>query len=158
MREDPIPITLPDLGTLAPGIKAIAEDELGEFALGAVLGLHMGEQAGRAAASGWRGDRYRIWEDTDGRFVITYLVAMDSERTARAFALNYAKVIEKRHPALSGRGTPGPSTGLMTWRDGSRAFAVEQRGAEVLVVEQMPSAVADGAREAVWRSRAAAKP
>ncbi len=157
-REDPILIILPDLGTLAPGTKAVAEDELGEFALGAVLGLHMGEQAGRAAAVGWRGDRYRIWEDTDGRFVITYLVAMDSERVASAFALAYAKAIEKRHPALSGKKIPGPSAGLVTWRDGSRAFAVEQRGAEVLILEQMPSAVADGARETIWRSRAAAKP
>jgi hypothetical protein len=157
-REDPIPISLPDLGTLAPGTKVVSEDELGEFALGSVLGIHMGEQAGRAAAGGWRGDRYRIWEDSDGRFLIAYLVAMDSERTANAFALNYAKVIEKRHPALSGKAAPGPAAGLTTWRDGGRAFAVEQRGAEVLVLEQMPSAVADGARETIWRSRAGVKP
>src|SRR2546428_687491 len=58
-REDPIPITLPDLGTLAPGVKVVTEDELGEYALGAVLALHLGEQAGRTAAAGWRGDRYR---------------------------------------------------------------------------------------------------
>lgn len=156
-REDPIPIALPDLGPLAPGAKVVAEDELGEFALGAVLGLHMGEQAGRAAAGGWRGDRYRIWEDTDGRFVIAYLLAMDSERAANTFALDYARVMEKRHPALAGKRAAGPSAGLVTWRDGSRTFAVEQRGAEVLVLEQMPSAAADGARESIWRSRAAAR-
>jgi hypothetical protein len=157
-REDPIPITLPDLGTLGPGIKIVAEDELGEFGLDAVLGLYMGEQAGQAAASGWRGDHYRIWEDADGRFVIAYLVAMESERAAGAFAQAYARAIEKRHPALSGRGTPGPSTGLVTWREGGRAFAVDQRGAEVFVMEQMPLAVADAAREAIWRSRSSAKP
>jgi hypothetical protein len=155
-REDPIPIALPDLGTLIPGAKLVAEDELGEFALGAVLALHMGEQAGHAAATGWRGDRYRIWEDTDGRFVITYLLATENERVANAFALTYAKVMEKRHPALSGKSAPGPAAGLMMWRDGSRAFAVEQRGAEVLVLEQMPSAGVDGARETIWRARSAA--
>jgi hypothetical protein len=157
-REDPIPITLPDLGILGPGVEIVAEDELGEFALGAVLGLAMGEQAGRAAARGWRGDHYRIWQDPDGRLVIAYLVAMESERAAGALGQAYARAIEKRHAALSGRGTPGPATGLVTWREGDRAFAVDQRGAEVLIIEQMPSAAADGAREAIWRSRSSAKP
>jgi hypothetical protein len=157
-REDPVPVTLPDLGTLAPGMTPVAEDELGEFALGAVLGVHMGEPAGRAAAAGWRGDRYRIWEDADGRFVIAYRLVTDGERTATAFAQTYGTVIEKRHPALSGRSRPGASPGLMLWRDGSRAFAVERRGAEILVLEQVSSAIADAARDAIWRSRAAARP
>jgi hypothetical protein len=157
-REDPIPITLPDFGILGPGVQIVAEDELGEFALGAVLGARLGEPAGRAAASGWRGDHYRIWQDPDGRLAIVYLVAMESERAAGALGQACARAIEKRHPALSGRGTPGPSTGLVTWREGDHAFVVDQRGAEVLVIEQMPSAAADGAREAVWRSRSSAKP
>ncbi|PYO56864.1 MAG: hypothetical protein DMD83_12255 [Candidatus Rokuibacteriota bacterium] len=158
-REDPIPITLPDLGTLAPGVKVVTEDELGEYALGAVLALHLGEQAGRTAAAGWRGDRYRIWEEPDGRLVTAYLLATESERVAGAFAQSYAKALEKRHPALSGKGVPGPTGALVTWRDGARAFAVDKRGAEVLVLERMPAGVADGVRETIWRSRSgAAKP
>lgn len=156
-REDPIPITLPDLGAIAPSTKVVNEDELGEFALGAVLGTYLGDQAGAAAASGWRGDRYRIWEDTDGRFVIAYLLAMDSERAANVLALAYGKAIEKRHPALSGKGVSGPA--LATWKDNGRTFVVERRGSEVLIVEQMPSAIADRARETIWRSRpTASKP
>jgi len=158
-REDPIPITLPDLGTLAPGVKVVTEDELGEYALGAVLGLHLGEQAGRTAAAGWRGDRYRLWEEPDGRLVIAYLLATESERVAGAFAQSYAKALEKRHPALSGKGVPAPGGALVTWRDGGRAFAVDRRGTEVLVLEQMPAGVADGVRATIWRSRSgAAKP
>ncbi len=158
-REDPIPITLPDLGTLAPGVKVVTEDELGEYALGAVLALHLGEQAGRTAAAGWRGDRYRIWEEPDGRLVIAYLLATESERVAGAFAQSYAKALEKRHPALSGKGVPGPTGALVTWRDDGRAFAVDKRGAEVLVLERMPAGVADRVRETIWRSRSgAAKP
>jgi hypothetical protein len=157
-REDPIPITLPDLGAIAPSAKVVNEDELGEFALGAVLGTYVGDRAGAAVASGWRGDRYRIWEDTDGRFVIAYLLAMDSERAANAFALAYGTVIEKRYPALAGKGVLGPAA-LATWKDGSRTFVVERRGLEVLIVEQMPSAAADGVRETIWRSRpTASKP
>ena len=50
-REDPIPVTLPDLGALGPGITVIGEDELGEFALGARAG------AAHRRASGTRGRR-----------------------------------------------------------------------------------------------------
>ena len=151
-REDPIQITLPDLGAVAPGAKIVNEDELGEFALGAVVGTYLGEQAGPPGASGWRGDRYRIWEDADGRFVIAYLLAMDSERAANAFAATYGKVIEKRHPPLAGKEVVGPAA-LTTWKDGGRTFVVERRGTEVLIMEQMASGAADGVREAIWRSR-----
>jgi hypothetical protein len=161
-REDPIPITLPDLGAIAPGARVVTEDELGEFALGAVLGLQMGDQAGARAARGWRGDHYRIWENGDGRFAIVYLVAMESERAANGFALDYVKVIEKRHPALSGKGAQGPMRGITTWRDGDRSFVVEPRGSEVLVLDQIPRDVVETVRDTIWRSRpappAAARP
>ena len=83
--------------------------------------------------------------------MIAYLLAMDSERAANAFALAYGKAIEKRHPALSGKGVSGPALDDVEGR--GRTFVVERRGPEVLIVEQMPSAVADRARETIWRSR-----
>ena len=157
IREDPITLTLPDLGTLALGAKVVTEDELGEFALGAVLGLHLGEQAGRSAAAGWRGDRYRVWEDSDGRLMIAYLLAMENERVPGAFALTYAKVLEKRHPGLVGKGLAGQTGALVNWQDGARAFAAESRGAEVLILEQVPAPSTDGLREAIWRARSGAR-
>jgi len=60
------------------------------------------------------------------------------------------------HPALPGKGVPGPARAFVTWRDGGRAPAAEKRGAEVLILEQMPAGNADGVREAVWRARSAA--
>jgi uncharacterized protein DUF955 len=156
-REDPITLNLPDLGTLAPGAKVVTEDELGEFALGAVLGLHLGEESGRAAAAGWRGDRYRVWEHSDGRLMIVYLLAMENERLANTFALTYAKVLEKRQLATTGKGLPAQTGTLVAWRDGDRAFAVESRGAEVLILEQVPAKIADGLREAIWRTRSGAR-
>ncbi len=157
-RLDPIPIALPDLKGLLPGAAAVADDELGEFALGSVVGLHLGEAAGRAAAAGWRGDHFRVWEDKAGHFVIVYLVAMESDRVANAFALTYTTVLEKRHPALTLKGVPGKTGAIVTWRDGDRAFAVEKRGTEVLILERVPAATTDRVREAVWRARAPAAP
>jgi hypothetical protein len=152
-REDPVPIRLPDLGTIAPGTKEVAADELGEFALGAALGVQLGESAGRAAAGGWRGDHFRVWEDAGGRLLLVYLVAMDSERLARALGVSYATALEKRRGALAGTRVSDPAGGLLTWRDGERVFAVERRGAELLIVEQLPGGRLDSIREAVWRSR-----
>jgi hypothetical protein len=157
-REDPIPIRLPDLAALLAGATVVAEDELGEFALGAVLGRYLGEQAGRAAAVGWRGDHYRIWEDGDGRFTIAYLVAMESERIANAFALTYATVLEKRHPTVAGKRGPAAAPTLVTWQEAGRAFIVDAQGAEVLVLERVPAAAADRLREAIWRSRPGSMP
>jgi hypothetical protein len=155
-REDPVSIRLPDLGAIAPSAKEVAADELGEFGLGAVLGLSLGEGAGRAAAAGWRGDHYRVWEESGGRLPLAYLVKMDSERLARALALTYATALEKRQVVLAGKRVADPAGALLTWRDGERAFAVESRGAELLILEQVPGGRMDAIREAIWRSRAEA--
>jgi Putative metallopeptidase family (DUF6782) len=152
-REDPVLIRLPDLGAIAPGTKEVAADELGEFALGAALGLQLGEPAGRTAAGGWRGDHYRVWEDAGGRLLLVYLVAMDSERRARALAVSYASALETRRAALAGTRVSDPGGAILTWRDGERVFAVERRGAELLIVEQMPRGQLGAIREAIWRSR-----
>ena len=157
-REDPVPIKLPDVGSIAPGAKEVTTDELGEFGLGAVLGLQLGDPAGPAAARGWRGDQYRVWEDASGRLILVYLVAMESEARARALAATYATALEKRHAALGGKRAADAAGTLSTWRDGERVYIVEARGPELLVIEQMPSARADAARDAIWRSRSRSNP
>ena len=119
--------------------------------------MQLGEDAGRAAAAGWRGDRYRLWEDSGGRLMTAYLLAMENDRVATAFASAYARVLEKRYPALAGKGAPDQS-GAVGWREGDRAFAVDRRGAEVLILEQLPADAVDRVREAVWRARPAARP
>jgi len=153
-RQDPIPIDLPDLGALLPAARQVADDELGEFALGAVLGLQLGEEAGRRAAVGWRGDRYRIWEDDPGDFVMAYVVALESERLANTMALHLTGLLEKRHPSLAKREVPGAGA-IVTWQERGRTYVVEKRGARVLLLERVPSPVADQVRETIWRSRLA---
>ena len=152
-REDPVAVALPDLGPALPTASAVAEDELGEFALGAILGLALGDEAGRQAAVGWRGDRYRVWEPEPGRFSLACLLVLESEERAQGVARALSGVVEKRHPALAGRAAAaGP---LLTWTDGARAWAVERRGAEVLLIDAVPAAGAPGIRDAVWASRGA---
>ena len=153
-REDPLPIAIPDLSRLLPGASFVADDDLGEFGLGAVLALHLGDTEGRKAAVGWRGDRYRIWEDEDGRFVIAYRVLVADPLTAAALAAQLEASVERRHPELAGK-SAGRGGGLVTWTDGGKVVAVERRGASVLLLERLPAQALDRARDAVWRARPA---
>lgn len=153
-REDPLPVVIPDLSRLLPGGRLVSDDELGEFALGAVLALHLGEVDGRRAAVGWRGDRYRIWEDDGGRFVIVYRVIAADAQIAAALAINLQASVEKRHPEVAGKAAVREG-GIVTWVDGGRVFAVERRGTSVVLLERLPAQAFDRARDTVWRARPA---
>jgi len=156
-REDPVAVAIPDLSRLLPGSQLVSDDDLGEFSLGAVLALHLGDTEGPRAATGWRGDRYRIWEDAAGRFTIAYRVIVASPQMAAALADQLRASVERRHPELAGKAS-GRTGGLVTWVEGGRAFAVERRGASVVLLEQFPLQALDRARDAMWRSRPAGAP
>jgi hypothetical protein len=156
-REDPVAVAIPDLSRLLPGSQLVSDDDLGEFSLGAVLALHLGDTEGPRAAAGWRGDRYRIWEDAAGRFTIVYRVIVASPQMAAALADQLRASVERRHPELAGKAS-GRTGGLVTWAEGGRAFAVERRGASVVLLEQFPLQALDRARDAVWRARPAGAP
>lgn len=153
-REDPLTVVIPDLSRLLPGARFVADDDLGEFSLGAVLALHLGDAEGARAATGWRGDRYRIWEDAAGRFIIAYRVVVADPATAGALADQLKASVERRHPALAGKGAARDG-GLVTWVENGRASAVERRGASVVLLEQFPPHALERARDTLWRARTA---
>lgn len=148
-RQNPIQVTLPDLDlALPPGWQQVDEDQLGEWALGVVLEVHLREAAARGLATGWRGDRYQVWENDQGYFLI-YRVTWESAEKAEAFAKAYARLMETKYPALLGR-VAKSGTATWAWQDDSRRFLVERRGLDVLVLEQAPAAAAQKVRQAVW--------
>lgn len=153
-REDPVPVVLPDLSRLLPGETLVSDDEMGQFALGAVAGLHLGEVEGRRAAVGWRGDRYQVWEDRAGRFLIAYLAVMRDDQVAATLAGHLRHVVTSRHPGLAGK-MRGGAGALTAWSDGAVASLVEQRGSQVLLLEQIPAGAMERVRETIWRSRVA---
>ena len=107
---------------------------------------------GARAAVGWRGDRYRIWEDAAGRFTIAYRVIVADQQMAAALADQLKASVERRHPELAGKAS-GRAGGLVTWSEGGRAFAVERRGTSIVLLEQLPAQALDRARDALWRAR-----
>src|SRR5262249_60055492 len=124
------------------GRRGIFEDEAGEFGLQAILAEFLGDAA---SAAGWRGDRYALWEDAGGATILVGLVAWESDATASAFADAYARLLGRKHGL--------PASADPTWEAGGRAFAVERRGLEVLLVERVPAAALDRVRPAVWQAR-----
>ena len=154
LREDPVAVNLPDLAGLLPGGTLVSEDEVGEFGLGAVIALHLGEIEGRRAAVGWRGDRFQVWEDAAGHFVIACLVVMRDEQMAGTVAGHLRDFVVRRHPGLAAKMRAGDG-GTTTWSDGGRASLVDRRGSQVLLLEQMPAATIERVRDTIWRSRTA---
>src|SRR2546428_600710 len=103
LREDPLAVNLPDLAGLLPGGTLVSEDEVGEFGLGAVIALHLGEIEGRRAAVGWRGDRFQVWEDAAGHFLIACLVVMRDEQMAATLSGHLRDFVARRHPGLAAK-------------------------------------------------------
>lgn len=142
-REDPAPVTLPDLVAALPaGSRQVIEDELGELGLGEALRRF---EKDAAAATGWRGDRYALWDVPGGPSVLMSLTAWNTPESAVEFARAYARVMVAKH----GVG-PVPDGPLFTWTRAARAFLVEVRGRAVLVLEGAPDTSTDAVRAAVW--------
>jgi hypothetical protein len=139
-REDPEPVTLPDLGPLLGGARQIIEDDAGQFGLGGILAEFL---AGSATAAGWRGDRYGVWDGGPGPDILVARSRWESEDAAAAFAGAYGRLLARKH----GLPPPGPA-----WEVGGRAFGVERRGREVVLYERLPAGAVDPVRRAIWPS------
>jgi hypothetical protein len=141
-RVDPVPVALPDLAAVLGGGRLVLDDVAGEFVLAAVLREGLGEDAA-ALATGWRGDRYALWEDAAGTAVLVSLSAWPDEAAATAFADACARLLARKH-GLPGAGAPA-------WEVAGRAFGVARRAAEVLLYERVPTGALSALRLAVWR-------
>jgi hypothetical protein len=144
-REDPLPIELPDLAALLPaGSRPVIEDELGELGLGEALRRFLGD----ADATGWRGDRYVLWDVPAGVPVLMSLTAWDGVERAGEFARAYARVLGGKHGLA-----PRPDRSPFAWTAGTEAHLVERRGRLVLILEGAPKPEFDAIRAAVWANR-----
>jgi hypothetical protein len=143
-REDPVPLLLPDLtGVLPAGSRQATEDGLGELGMAEVLRQFSGEPAD---ATGWRGDRYALWDLPSGPPALLALTAWSTEDIARSFVRAYARVMAVKH-GLAPLAGDAP---LLAWSNGAAGFAIERRQRTVLLVEGAPLAALDAVRAAVW--------
>jgi hypothetical protein len=143
-REDPVPITLPDLTVvLPPGAHKVIENELGEIGLAEVLRQFRSEAADVA---GWRGDRYALWSAASGAPLLVAITVWDGDDGAAGFARVYANVMGTKH----GLAPPSPDSPFLAWLSGGHSFAIERRGRAVLLLEGVPPAALDALRATIW--------
>ena len=84
-RDDPVVLHLPDLAGELPGYRKAAEGEMGELSMRIFLreGLKNAER-GSAAAMGWGGDRFAVYEKDGGRLIV-WVTEWDTDADAGEF-------------------------------------------------------------------------
>jgi hypothetical protein len=120
-----------DLGVLKPGDdwKELGRNVLGEMQLGVMLRKH----GSKAAAAGWDGDRYAVFEGPNQKLGLVWLSTWDSEDEAREFMKAYVgyQTSKERDLAKAPRRIPDS-----VWRgDNERLYVVHRQGSDVAVIE-----------------------
>ena len=156
-REDPVAVVIP--GPLTPPARAAGSCRTTTSASSPSAPCwrsHLGETEGRRAAAGWRGDRYRIWED-DGR-ALRHRVPRDRGRTPQI-----AAALADQSPGLGGEASPRARRQGSRSRDGrardvgGRRTRLRRRasaGRASCCWSSSRAQALDRARDAVWRAAA----
>ncbi|MDG3002987.1 hypothetical protein [Paludisphaera mucosa] len=140
--------TLIELGTLNPGDgwKELGRNVLGEMQTSVLLRRN----GGPAAAAGWDGDRYAVFEGPDKKLGLVWMTTWDGEDDAREFAQAYVRYQTSRMGDSKFQPLNVPDS---LWRctDGVCRI-VERRGADVAVVEGFSGLVSGALLEAAFKA------
>jgi len=98
-HDDPVKIQMQDLSqVMGKGWKRADEDVNGEFGYMVLLAQFINKMSARAAADGWSGDRYALYENpTTGDSVLAQYTTWDTAKDAREFFDAYADRSEVRY-------------------------------------------------------------
>ena len=146
------PMTI-DLPRLDPGAgwQEVGRNVVGEMQLAVMLRKH----DGRTASAGWDGDAFATFTGPDDRLGLVWASTWDSEADAREFARAYARYQTTKLGPDSTEPEAFPDS-LRRPRAGA-FFAVERRGADVVVVEGFPSEATESLVEAAFSAKKAEK-
>src|SRR5437588_2817189 len=95
----------------------------------------------RRAAAGWAGDRYAVYESSNGQVVYVSVSAWDTENDAREFYAAYGKRTELRYPgsdAMNSALDQQKQVLTKRFRTSEGTVVIELRGARVLTIEGLP--------------------
>ncbi|HWE37956.1 MAG TPA: hypothetical protein VG406_15405 [Isosphaeraceae bacterium] len=134
-RGQPDPPTIVDLGPLdaGPGWSERGRNVVGEMQMEVLLHSFRG----KAAAAGWDGDRFAVFEGPDGKLGLVWSTTWDTEADAREFVHSYARFQTTKlgkdvpEPAVFPDSIRRPSAGAV--------YAIERHGLDVAIVEGFSS-------------------
>ena len=94
-RDDPRPVTVPVISS--PAWQRIGSNVLGELGIRAMLATQLRFTEAQAAAAGWDGDRYEVYErGAGGPLGLVWLSVWDQEQDAEEFAALYRQFAAQR--------------------------------------------------------------
>ena len=142
-HEPPVIVELPSLAAaLGKPWRRITSDVSGELGYFLVLDEpSRDEKTARAAAAGWGGDRFALYENPRTRqTVLAHVSAWDTEQDAVEFFDAYARRTEARHAdaAALPSAPDTPARARKAWRTNAGTVVIERRGARVAVLEGVP--------------------
>jgi hypothetical protein len=141
-HEQPVKIVLPDLAPeLGAGWRRIDTDVNGEWAYYLILDQFINdEKTSRAAAAGWGGDRYALYENAQTHeTMMAQLTAWDTEQDAQEFYDSYAKRTGLRYKTKSDAGDVRPASPRIVWHTSEGVVVIERSGARVAILEGLPA-------------------
>jgi hypothetical protein len=143
--------TVIDLGTLDAGCDwtEAGRNVVGEMQLAVLLRRH----GGKAAAAGWDGDKFAVFEGPKGRLGVVWLSTWDSDDDAREFTQGYGRFQTTKIPGQQDQPQPEafPDTNRRT-HEGT-VYALERRGSDVAIVEGFDAETTERLVAAAFRAR-----
>src|SRR5262249_50832390 len=143
-----LPMTI-ELGALKPGEgwKEVGRNVLGEMQTAIMLRKH----GAKAAAAGWDGDRYAVFEGPSGKLGLVWLSTWDSDDDAREFYKGYVAYQTSKVGHLGSPPSPLPDS---VWRNrDNQLFVVRRSGRDVAVVEGFGAAQTPALLDAVLQAK-----
>lgn len=108
-NDEPITVTLNGAAPAADWTM-VMEETLGEFYLRAYLDQHLETDEMRSAATGWGGDRYRIYQSSEtGEYAMILRLAWDTAQDGDEFTRAYKLFLSERQTPITGDCAVGAS-------------------------------------------------
>jgi hypothetical protein len=122
-----------------PSWKRLTSDVNGEWGTYLLLDQFLKAPAeSRQAAAGWAGDRYAVYESSNGQVVYASISTWDTETDAREFYDAYVKRIELRYDGAERMAGAETAATRMSWKTKEGMVTVERDGSRVFVLEGYP--------------------
>jgi hypothetical protein len=133
-KENPVKIELGELVTvLGKDWKQEDADVNGEFGYQVALAEFISKRAARAAAEGWGGDRYALFENkTSGASVLVEYTAWDTVKDAQEFFDAYSERTGKRYKVA---GPIDPNARPRIYETSEGLVSIELRDKDVVIIE-----------------------
>lgn len=151
--EAPVKIELADLtSALGRGWRQADTDVNGQFGYQVLLADFIPKPTARAAAAGWGGDRYALYENKEtGALALAQYTAWDTALEAREFFDAYLDRTEKRYNVSRPR---APLTRHLIYETSEGVASVELRNNDVVIIEGAESREQlDKLSAKLWQSR-----